>query len=136
MDTPKRSITLPHERGSAKRAFPRGKQSFYRGLCTSMLAGGRVSTLGVVFQGSEQIPRRKHSGNRLPFLQPTWHLWGGTWKTNFLLKGPRVRCHVSGNKGNLYRGLLIKHGWEHADGRGLACLAIDPGNGALRADHA
>ena len=28
----------------------------------------------------------------LPFLQVTWHLWGGTLKIKFLLKGPSVSC--------------------------------------------
>ena len=35
----------------------------------------------------------------IPFLQLTWHLWGGTWKMNFLLKGPPLSCHVSGREG-------------------------------------
>ena len=36
----------------------------------------------------------------VPFLQLTWHLWGGAWKIHFLLKGPPVSCHVSGREGN------------------------------------
>ena len=29
----------------------------------------------------------------IEYLQPTWHLWGSTWKIEFLLKGPPVSCH-------------------------------------------
>ena len=35
--------------------------------------------------------------DKIPFLQ--WHLRGGTWEMNFLLKGPPVSCHVSGKEG-------------------------------------
>ena len=33
------------------------------------------------------------------FLQLTRHLWGGTWKNPFLLKGAPVGCHVSWREG-------------------------------------
>ena len=28
------------------------------------------------------------SAKLVPSLPQPWHLWGGTWKMNFLLKGP------------------------------------------------
>ena len=32
---------------------------------------------------------------------PSSNLWGGTWKTHFLLKGAPVNCHVSWREGIL-----------------------------------
>ena len=38
------------------------------------------------FLGMHRRPEKNPS--MIPFLQLTRHLWGGTWKINFLLKGP------------------------------------------------
>ena len=55
----------------AKRPFPRGKWSFYRSLCTSMLAGGRVPVVEGFERGKgRSIPKsvallRKYGGDFL-----------------------------------------------------------------------
>ena len=54
-----------------------------------------------ICQGPPKNGRRKtRCPLALPFLQLAWHLWGGTWKISFLLKGRPLSCHVSGREGN------------------------------------
>ena len=53
----------------------------------------------------------------IPFLPQTWHPWEGTWKTSFLLKGPAVRCYVSGRSCMYaYCMSVLNSNWRPCDG--------------------
>ena len=52
----------------------------------------------IVF-GALNLGRIDFTGTDIPSLPLTWHLSEGTWKMNFLLAGPPVKCHVSGREG-------------------------------------
>ena len=66
---------------------------------------GVPSPFSVAFKGK---PNGQNGEPQLvPSLPLTWHLWEGTWKMNFLLKGPLVNCLVSGREMKVWRCLFV-----------------------------
>ena len=50
---------------------------------------------------SERFPL-KATGEHIPSLQLTWHLWRVNWKDQLPFQVTPVRCHVSGREGKTY----------------------------------